>query len=76
METLMLGIDGMQRGACAASVERRLYSAPGVQSAAVSLVGGDAEIIFDPLLTDADALARLVAEAGYAARIMHEHHTS
>lgn len=73
METLTLGIDGMQHGACAADVERRLYSAPGVQSAAVSFVGGAAEIIFDPLLTDADALARVIAEAGYAARVMSEH---
>lgn len=73
METLVLGIDGMQQGACAAIVERRLYSAPGVQSAAVSFVGGEAEITFDPRLTDADALAKVIAEAGYAARIMSEH---
>lgn len=73
METLTLGIDGMQHGACAADVERRLYSAPGVQSAAVSFVGGAAEIVFDPLLTDADALARVIAEAGYVARVMSEH---
>lgn len=73
METLTLGIDGMQQGACAADVERRLYSAPGVQSAAVSFVGGAAEIVFDPLLTDADALARVIAEAGYVARVMSEH---
>ena len=73
METLTLGIDGMQCGACAAVVERRLYLAPGVQSAAVSFVGGAAEIVFDPLLTDADALAKVIVEAGYAARIMSEY---
>lgn len=73
METLVLKIDGMQRGASAAVVERCLYSAPGVQSAAVSFVGGEAEITFDPRLTDADALAKVIAEAGYAARIMSEH---
>jgi copper chaperone CopZ len=72
METLTLGIDGMQHGACAAEVERRLYSAPGVQSAVVSLVGAEAEITFDPLLTDADALVTVIAEAGYAARVMSE----
>jgi Cu+-exporting ATPase len=70
METLALGIDGMQCGACAASVEKLLYSVAGVQSAAVWFVGGEAEITFDPLQTDADALARAVAEAGYAARVM------
>lgn len=72
METLTLGIDGMQHGACAADVERRLYAAPGVQSAAVSLVGAEAEITFDPRLTDVDALARVIAEAGFAVRIMSE----
>lgn len=73
METLTLGIEGMQHGACAADIERRLYSAPGVQSAAVSLVGAAAEIVFDPRLTDADALASVVAQAGYAVRVMSEH---
>jgi copper chaperone CopZ len=73
METLLLGIDGMQSGSCAADVERHLYAAPGVQSAAVSFVGGAAEITFDPQLTDADALAKVIAGAGYAARVMSEH---
>lgn len=73
METLTLGIDGMQCGACAAAIERRLYSAPGVQSAAVSLVGAAAEVTFDPRLTDGEALARVIAEAGYTARVMSEH---
>jgi Cu+-exporting ATPase len=67
MKTLALGIDGMERGACAASIERRIYSVPGVQSAVVSFVAGEAEITFDPSQTDADALARAVAEAGYTA---------
>lgn len=73
METLALGIDGMQHGACAARVERQLYSVAGVQSAAVSLVGAEAEIAYDPRQTDAGALARAVAEAGYAARVLSEH---
>lgn len=72
METFTFQIDGMQSGACAASIERRLYSTPGVQSAAVSLVGAEAEITFDPLLTNADALAKAIADAGYAVRIMSE----
>ncbi|MDQ2988471.1 MAG: heavy-metal-associated domain-containing protein [Pseudomonadota bacterium] len=72
METLTLGIGGMQCGASAAEVERRLYAAPGVQSAAVSLVGAEAEITFDPRLTGADALAKVIADAGYAVRITSE----
>lgn len=73
METLVLKIEGMQHGASAAMVERRLYLAPGVQSAAVSFVGGEAEVTFDPRLTDAEAVARVVAEEGYIARVMSEH---
>ena len=68
MEVLALGIDGMQRAACAACVEMRLYSVAGVHSAAVSFVGCEAEIAFDPRQTDANALARAVAEAGYRVR--------
>lgn len=70
MEILALGIDGMQRGTCAASLEMRLYSVPGVESAAVSFAAGEAEITFDPRRTDAVALTSLVAEAGYAARVV------
>jgi copper chaperone CopZ len=69
MKTLAIGIDGMQGGTCAASIERRLYSVAGVDSAAVSFVAGEAEISFDPLQTDAAALARAIVEAGFAARI-------
>ncbi len=48
----------------------RLYSVPGVESAAVSFAAGEAEITFDPRRTDAVALTSLVAEAGYAARVV------
>jgi copper chaperone CopZ len=69
MEILALGIGGMQSGACAGKIEKRLYGVDGVQSAAVSFAEETAEIVYDPARTDVAKLARAVAEAGYAARL-------
>ena len=69
METLALGISGMQSGICAANIEKRLYGVSGVESAAVSFWQAGAEIVYDPSRTDAAKLAGAVAEAGYAASL-------
>lgn len=69
METLALGIGGMQTGACAGNIEKRLYGVNGVQSATVSFSQEAAEIIYDPSQTNVSILANAVAEAGYAARL-------
>ena len=69
METLAFGIDGMHSGACAASIEMRLYGVHGVQSAVVSFSQQAAEIVYDPSQTDAARLANAVSDAGYAARL-------
>ncbi len=69
METLALGIDGMQSGVCAGNIEMRLYGIDGVQSAVVSFSQEGAEIVYDPARTDAATLASVVAQAGYAPRL-------
>lgn len=69
METLALGIGGMQSGACAGNIEKRLYGVDGVQSAVVSFSQEGAEIVYDPAQTNAAKLANAVAEAGYAAHL-------
>jgi copper chaperone CopZ len=69
METLALGIGGMQSGACAGNIEKRLYGVVGVQSAAVSFSQESAEIVYDPAQTDAAQLANAVADAGYTAHL-------
>jgi Zn2+/Cd2+-exporting ATPase len=69
METLALGIGGMQSGACAGNIEKRLYGVHGVESATVSFAEEGAEIIYDPAQTNAVKIANAVAEAGYAARL-------
>jgi copper chaperone CopZ len=69
MKTLVLEIDGMQSGACAGNIEKRLYGVHGVQSAVVSFSQESAEIAYDPSQTDVSTLAKAVAEAGYTARL-------
>ena len=69
METLALGIGGMQSGTCAGNIEKRLYGVAGVQSAVVSFSQEAAEIVYDPAQTDAAQFANAVAQAGYAARL-------
>ena len=69
METLALGIGGMQSGACAGNIEKRLYGIHGVQSAMVSFDQEGAEIVFDPAQTNVTKLANAIADAGYAARL-------
>jgi copper chaperone CopZ len=69
METLVLGIGGMQSGACAGNIEKRLYGVHGVQSAMVSFEQESAEIIYDPAQTNAARLADAVVQAGYAAHM-------
>ena len=69
METLAFGIGGMQSGMCASTIEKRLYGVNGVQSAVVSFSQEGAEIVYDPAQTDAAKLAKVVSEAGYAARL-------
>ena len=69
METLALGINGMQSGVCAGNIEKRLYGVNGVQSAAVSFSEEVAEIVYDPAQTNAAKLVSAIAEAGYTARL-------
>jgi copper chaperone CopZ len=70
METLVLGIEGMRCGACAAKIEKLLYSLAGVESVAVSFDAGEAEISFDPRQITGAALATSVEQAGYGARLL------
>ncbi|MBA5639921.1 heavy-metal-associated domain-containing protein [Duganella sp. LX20W] len=69
METVALEIEGMTCGGCAASIEKMLYGVAGVQTAAVTLDGGRAEITFDPAQTSAAALTAVVTDAGYGAQV-------
>ncbi len=65
--TVEFAVDGMHCGSCVALIEETLGEQPGVRSATVDLESARAVVGYDPTRTDADALAAVVAEAGYAA---------
>lgn len=69
METLALGISGMQSGTCAGNIEKRLYGVDGVQSAVVSFFQESAEVVYDPTRTYPTKIAHAVTEAGYVPRL-------
>jgi Cu+-exporting ATPase len=63
---LDFGIQGMSCASCVANVERALAAVPGVARAAVNLAAERASVDYDSGTTEAGALIRAVASAGYA----------
>jgi Cu+-exporting ATPase len=59
-------VSGMTCAACSSAVERALVRAPGVLEARVSLATEEARLRWDPSVTDPEALAGVVEDAGYA----------
>ncbi len=58
-------VHGMVCAACALLIEHRLRRAPGVVSAQVDFGARRAYVAFDPALTSADAVRRIVEATGY-----------
>jgi len=67
METVILKVDGMSCGGCAASVTRVLKATPGVSDAVVELAAKRATVTFDPARTSVPVLKSAIDDAGYAA---------
>ena len=65
MVSVQLHIQGMSCQGCAGSVERRLKASPGVRQVAVDLAGGTADVSFDDLITNAEALGRAIESLGF-----------
>jgi len=65
MATIQLTVKGMSCSGCVNSVTRRLNSTPGVQSAAVDLDSGIANIDFDDTVTDANSLEKVIESLGF-----------
>ncbi|MBL9054469.1 MAG: copper ion binding protein, partial [Tabrizicola sp.] len=61
--TVEIMVDGMTCAACSARVERALARVPGVQTAAVNLLTGRADVTGQAL--DRAALAKAIEDAGY-----------
>lgn len=61
----LLTIRGMSCQHCVKTVTEALRGLPGVEAVEVSLEAGTARIAYDPALSDRQAMARAVADAGY-----------
>ena len=68
-QTVTLPVTGMTCAACQSRVQRQLTRAPGVTDASVNLLMGSATITFDPRLSTAAALVKVVMETGYGAEL-------
>ncbi len=64
-EEIILAVGGMSCAACVARVERALAAAPGVELATVNLATRQAKVRYNPLLTNPEALSRVIIDAGY-----------
>jgi Cu+-exporting ATPase len=65
LETLNITVDGMTRGNCARSVERKLASTPGVTKASVDLQRSTVSVEYDADLVKPGVLVNAVRELGY-----------
>lgn len=60
-------VEGMDCAACAAAIESKLKSTPGVKTARVSYEQKRAEVEFDQTSVSVEQLQKAIAEAGYRA---------
>ncbi len=62
---IVLPVEGMTCASCVGRVERALAKASGVHEARVNLASEQAEVLFDPGQSGAEALAEAIRKAGY-----------
>ena len=68
-QTVTLPVTGMTCAACQSRVQRQLTRAPGVSDASVNLLMGSATVTFDPALSSAESLVKVVTDTGYGAEL-------
>lgn len=64
-----LTIKGMTCGGCVATVKLKLKKTKGVLAYEVSLDKGEADVTYDPALTNPEAIAAAVSETGFTATV-------
>ena len=69
VESCTIPISGMTCAACSGRVQRALETAPGVSSANVNLMTGQATVAFDPGTTSPATLVETVRDTGYGAEL-------
>ncbi|MBT8444425.1 MAG: heavy metal translocating P-type ATPase, partial [Gammaproteobacteria bacterium] len=65
VDHLLTPVTGMTCSACAARLEKALLRANGVQSATVNFATEQADVVYDPDITDATAVAGTIERAGF-----------
>jgi P-type Cu+ transporter len=76
LEEAAIAVDGMNCASCVAHVSKAAKSVTGVESAEVNLVGGRADVRFDPGRTDVGAIAAAITQSGYPAKPRLEDHAA
>ena len=66
-QTIELKVDGMTCQGCVRSVEKKLSTVAGVESAKVDLAAGRASVNYDPARVDAAKLIGAVEQIGFHA---------
>ena len=70
MERVQLAVTGMSCASCVATIEGKLLSLPGVDSASVALLAERATVEFDPAVVLPSAFVAAVDEVGYEAALL------
>eukprot|EP00878_Enallax_costatus_P015659 GHUV01016404.1.p1 GENE.GHUV01016404.1~~GHUV01016404.1.p1 ORF type:complete len:317 (+),score=102.19 GHUV01016404.1:266-1216(+) len=70
LESCTLGVLGMTCSACSNAVEKALSAVPGVSKASVDVVGGRAEVWYNPTSTGPRAFLDAVTAAGFAGSLV------
>ena len=68
-QTVVLEVDGMSCGGCAAGLQQALSKIPGVTEAKVSFDDKQARVVYDPALTKPEAFIARIEKEGYKARV-------
>jgi copper chaperone len=64
-ESLILTVEGMKCGGCEANITNKLNSLAGVESVTASRITKEVKIDYDSGVTDQNAIAKAISEAGY-----------
>lgn len=65
MDKITIKVDGMSCGHCKAAVEKALKELGGVQEADADIAAKKVTVTYDPGKVGRDALAGVIADAGY-----------
>ena len=69
LESRTISVSGMTCAACSGRVQRSLEKTPGVATAAVNLMTGEATVDFDPAAVAPERLVEVIRETGYGAEM-------